>query len=427
MKKILIICSVLVLFSGVSFSQSVLTMDDFIKSAIRNNPRYQISAREYLAALQKNKADHSIEDWNLIASGTYFDSYPATSNPLTPKYQNVLGYSIGTEKYFVASGTGLKIEHGNTRTRIEYPPEFAPTLSSLGFSTEPYYISNLSVTITQPLLKNAFGTATRKGLEISDFALKLAEYKLQEDWEDFIRSLRDEYLNWQECHLLVEVQEKKLNRIKAQLALLKRQYSYGLSEDIDIVQTRQQEAVYILMLEQSRMNCTGQLQKIIGLMGRKNAKTDGIIPEKVVKKDINFGEEQALQYLNSKSNVKRAADLVVDMQKKSLDISGDAELMDVNLIMRANPNAYENQFSDSISKIGEHNDYSVTVRASRGLFNDQAEANKKKAQEQYEKSKAERDEILLNSQVGLSTLYSNLKYIETLIKLSETNFKLARN
>ncbi|NQU18025.1 MAG: TolC family protein [Candidatus Saganbacteria bacterium] len=420
-KKIFLAFLFFILFFGISFAEDVLTFDEFLNSAIKNNPRYQISAKEYLAALQENKSAHSLEDWNLVASAVYNESYPAATSLFSPTYQRTYGYSVGVEKYFLPTGTAFQIEHSNSRIQSDY----SAAAQALGLSSSPYYLSNVSLTISQPLLRNAFGLTAKLGLETSDFALKLAEIKLKEDWEGFISQLRNDYLDWQKAYQTLRNQKKQLKSVKQQLILVKRQRGYGLSEDLDVVQTEQMEAAYEILQGQAEMIYRNQSRKIASLMN-PNFIDLKAAPQELTRTPQLFGEEPAKKYLFSMSNILKTTDLLVSIQKNSMDIAKNAELPDVNLVLAANPNAYESSFSKSLPRIGENQDYTISISTSRGLANDQASAGAKKAQADYMKSVKEREIILLNSKIALQSLYTNIKYMDNMITLSGKNTSLAR-
>ncbi len=420
-KRIVVLFLVLVLFSGISSAQKMLTFDEFLKSAIKNNPQYQVSVKDYLAALQENKSSHSLEDWNLVASGVYQENYPVQITSFSPTYQRVYGYSMGLEKYFSPTGTAFKFEHSNSKIKTDY----SAAAAAFGQTSKEYYLSNVSLTISQPLLKNAFGLASKKGLENSDFVLKLAEIKLKEDWEDFIVELRNNYLDWQKAYQTLRNQKKQLKSVKQQLTLVRRQKRYGLSEELDVVQTEQMEAAYTILQNQAEMTYRNQTRKIASLMDPNfvDLKAD---PEELTRTPQLFGEEPAQKYLFSLSNVLQTTNLLVAIQKNAMDVAKNAELPDVNLVLKGNPNAYESNFSNSVPRMGENQDYTITVSAKRGLANDKASSNAKSAEAEYAKSVKKRENILLGSKIALQSLYTNIVYMDNMIKLSGKNATLAR-
>jgi hypothetical protein len=176
----------------------VLTLDQFIGAAVRHNPSYQIPARDYLIALEADKSARSLEDWNLVSSGFYSEGGGAPISTFSSTYAKSLGYSIGLEKYIAGTGTALELKHSNTRIESEHPAIDIPGIGTLDISPpEKYYISDVSLSIVQPLLKNAWGLATKNALKMSDYSVQIAEIKLSEDWEGFITKLKSEYLTWQ--------------------------------------------------------------------------------------------------------------------------------------------------------------------------------------------------------------------------------------
>jgi outer membrane protein TolC len=421
MSKYIAILLCFLIVPSIAFGKTTLTRDEFIKQAIKNNPSYQISAQEYFIALEKNKSAKSLEDWNLILSGLWNESSPPPISSFSAQYQKMVNYTVGLEKYIAKTGTAIQLEHSNTRFDSTYPP------GSTAFTPpSKYYLSSVSLTIVQPLLKNAWGLATKNALKMSDYSLKLAEIKLSEDWEDFITLLRKEYLAWQKCTKNISLVKSQVKTVKNQLTLTKKQFKYGLSEELDVVQLQQKLEAYKIMLEQANLVCDNQTKKIFQLMGKNIANTANTYPDKFNPNSSVMDKKSASSYLATNSNLKRTADILVDLQTTKLDTKENAKQMNVSLILSAKPNAFTEGFTDSITKIGQYSDKTIRVTASRPLANDQAEAEASQAKLEYEKSIKEREKILLNAEIGLSALYTNLKRLTNMVKLNKNNLRLAK-
>jgi outer membrane protein TolC len=344
---------------------------------------------------------------------------------ISPTSQQVASYSLQAKRYVAQTGTDITLEHANSRLKTEYPPISIPGMGTISlFPTAPYYLSSLSLTISQPLLRNAWGLAKKNAVKISDYSLEIASLKLSEDWEDFIALLRDEYLTWQQCHRNVTIYEDKVKKVEDQLALVKKQKKYGLSEELDLVQIKQKLQAYRIMLEQAKMACDNQTRRISQLMAASVSPV--ISPEPLVKNKAAMDEGPALSYLRENSNLKQTADIVVAIQKTNLETLENKQLMDVRLVLQAKPNAYADNFSQSLSKIGEYNENMISVNASRYLFNEKAEANAKAAQNEYQKAIEQREEILLQAENGLASLYTSLDYLSRMLDLNQNNLKLAQ-
>jgi len=133
----------------------------------------------------------------------------------------------------------------------------------------------------------------------------------------------------------------------------------------------------------------------------------------------------ALKYLNSISNISKTANIMVALQKTNLETKENEQSIDLNLILQAKPNAFTDKFSDSLSKIGEYSDNSITLSGSRPLFNQMAEAEETKARAEYTKAQEQKAEILMNSEIALATLYTNLNRLDNMLILNKNNLKLA--
>ncbi|NQT29696.1 MAG: TolC family protein [Candidatus Saganbacteria bacterium] len=423
-KKIVYISLILFFFSTSATAQYILPLDEFIKTTIQNNPRYQISVEEYKIALEENIATNAIDDWNLIASGVYQESNPAPLSSLSPTYKKTMGYSLAIEKYITKSGTAIQIEQGDSKIKANY--------SSVSILS-PYYVSNLSLTISQPLLRNAFGRATKMGLEMADLSLDISKIKLEQDWEDFIAYLREEYLIWQNCQVNVEIYEDKVETVEKQTTLVEKQYKFGLSEKLDLVQIKQKQQAYKIMFEQAKMEYENQGEKIVMLMNpsteeaqKNQPNAQNLEPQKFEKNGPIMDEKEALTYLTTSSNLCKTTNLLVTIQKINLAITEDDKLMDLNLIGQVNPNALTYGAVDSLTKIGSYNEYSITLSANTPITFKKMDAQSNAARQEYQKALKEKDNIMLNAEIGLSNLYTSLAYSNRMLTLNEKNVSLAK-
>ncbi len=428
-RKLIYLVLALFFIANRASAAEVLTLDEFIKTAVENHPRYRISAQEYLIALQQNRSAKSIEDWNPIASGFWNEvTPPPVISGLTAQYQKSSGYSLEAKKYFANTGTEVKLGHLTTRMDSKYPPPFEiPGIGTFDFNPPPeYYLSSLSLTITQPLLKNAFGLASKNTLKISDYLLEIAKIKLAEDWEDFISMLREEYLAWQKCHTNTKLFENKVKTVKDQLALVEDQLKYGLSEELDVVQIKQKSQGYKIMLEQAKLACETQTRKIHLLMNKTGTPDLKIEPQKLAKSEAVMDETESISYLTSESNIKRTADIAISIQKTNWQTKENEKRIDLKLVLQTKPSAFAKDFGESISKIGAYNDTTISLTGSRPWFNQKAEAAAQQAKLEHQKAIQQKEDILLNAQIGLSFLYTSLKYLKRTLELNENNLKLAR-
>ena len=427
-KKIFGLAITILLLTSQARGATVLGLAEFIETAIKNNPSYQISAQNYLIALEADKSALSMSDWNLIASGYWNETRPAPISTFSSEYQKTTGYAVGVEKYFTQTGTAIKLEHGNTRIEATYPPPVTiPGIGTLDFNPPPkYYLSNLSLTITQPLLKNAFGLAAKNALKMSAYSVDLAKIKLSEDWEEFIARLRGQYLIWQKCERNIKLFQDKVDTVEDQLALVEKQLKFGLSEDLDLVQIKQKLEGYKIMLQQSELACDTQTMRILNLMGQAVSAPKDIKPEKFSQNGPVMPENEALSYLKTNSNISQTADILVALQKTNLETKENEQQLDVNLILQAKPNTFSDKFSDSLSKIGEYSDNSITLSARRPLFNQGPAAEADKAKLEYAKALEQKNSILLTSEIGLASLYASLERLTNMLKLNENNLAMAK-
>ena len=420
-KIIFFILLLLTLLPEAVLARPTLTLNEFIDTAVKNNPSYQVAAQDYIIALESDKGARSLDDWNLVSSGFWQGASPAPISAFSASYQKSVGYSLGLEKYFSNTGTALQLKHGNTRVEAQYPA--AATAYN---PASPYYLSNLSLTISQPLLKNAFGLAAKNGLKMSAYSVDLAELKLAKDWEDFITNLKKEYLAWQKCHHNLSLYKEKVETVKDQLNLVKQQQKYGLSEELDLVQLQQKATSYQILQEQAILACEIQTIKIVQMMRQENMATTTIEPADFTQSNPSLAEENALPYLIDNSILKKTLNIIVAIQTTNLETKKNNKLPDVNLVLQAKPNAYTHNFSDSLSKIGSYSEYTVSVSANQPIANNQALSAATQAEAEQQKALKEGEAVMLNAKIGLASLYASLNGMDKMLNLSQQNIDLAK-
>ena len=199
-----------------------------------------------------------------------------------------------------------------------------------------------------------------------------------------------------------------------------------MSEKLDVAQIKQKEKVYKLLLEQAKMNCESQTEKILGYLNQAKTDSAEVAPEEFVQNGSVLPETEAKAYLDNQSNIRQTADILVAIQKANLETQENAELPDANLILNATPNAYDQGTNNTLQELGTYKNYSVTLSVSRPLGNDQANADAKKARAEYEQALKIKESTMLNSEVGLAGLYVGLKHLDEILKLNKENLALAK-
>lgn len=152
-------------------------------------------------------------------------------------------FKLGAKTTF-RTGTTLEAELGNEYTEILYP-------STSSFLTNiKQYESYASVTVTQSLLKNSFGSAARLGLEAGDLEVQAAQDAFQNAVEQWSMGIVEIFYNAWRAQAEAKAAQNTLKRRKRLHRITQIKASRGTAERPDVLQ-----------VESSLMNSQIQLSR----------------------------------------------------------------------------------------------------------------------------------------------------------------------
>lgn len=203
-----------------------------------------------MAALEKNvdieleKENVRLAQYDLIATRGVYDpittstiNYNARTSPNTFRFSgsaedsvqnNTLTYNFGVSKAFERYGSGIEANFNNSRV----------TSNVNNFS--PQYTPNLTVNLTQPLMKDFRIDANRRSIKIAKRQLDLSDAVFRQQVINIIARVQAAY--WD---LALAIQNENVNRdsvklAETQLNNTKRQVEVGTLAPIDVISTATQ-------------------------------------------------------------------------------------------------------------------------------------------------------------------------------------------
>jgi len=199
-----------------------------------------------------------------------------------------LSLNLGLEQKIALGGT-LNISLYNSRSK-----------TNNAFSTiNPNLYSNLTFSLSQPLLKG-FGTfSTKKDIYIAVNNYKINEYKLKENILEIIYNVEDAYWNLVYTYQNLDAKKKALQRSKDLLKQNEIKVRVGVAAPIDILEAKADVASYesqLIQAEQSIQTAEENLKKILNLSKQDKRIIPSDIPEvKTIETDFNKFLLEALQ------------------------------------------------------------------------------------------------------------------------------------
>jgi len=301
-----------------------LTLKDCIAQALKENLDLQVQMTSPELAMQ-NKL---LRDAIFIPK---LEVELATSESNSPTSDALQGADISTRERFalnlglsqrLAIGGDLSITLNNSRTKT----------NSIYSTINPYLSSILTVSLTQPLLKN-FGTlATKKDIIIAANDYKKARHQLRQSIIDLVYNVEDAYWNLVYNHQDLESRKKSLQRSRDLLRQNEIKVRVGSAAPIDILEAKAEVATnesQVIQAEKAIQTAEENLKRILNMTQRDEVVIPVDMPEvKPVSLDLNAFLEEAL---NNRPDIEQAR-IELKSQNVNVKYSRNQMLPDLQLV-----------------------------------------------------------------------------------------------
>ena len=411
----ILLLSLLTIFSY-SFAQenaTIISYEQFMSIITQKLPQIKINILQVEKAYNDVDKAKSIDDTNLIAKGQYARQkmYTTGKSLYEPDYkQSYYGYT-GIEHIVASTGTrvslGLEYNSSSINGNLTIPPQ--------AYSVDEYRPS-ITATITQPLLKNAFGIIDR--YEKNNATMKLEIQKLQQlqDDQSVLNYYKKLYFNWVLYKQALEIWQDSIANARSLVDSVQRKAKAGLAENDDVQRALSSLLSYQAQYKQYEITYKSLCDELSLYFGRSiapqihdmNAMFDSIVSTDYT--EVPF--EKTRSWLIVKKNM--------DVMQYSIDVADNSTLPQMNLIVSASRKNYSDTQREAISKLPD-TDYSVGIEFSYPLGNHSAEAQRK----DYELSLKELERNLLITQnnyyKSLRALVQSLNGYKELIETHNKN------
>ena len=211
-----------------------LSCDTFMADAIDKDPEFLGALQIYLGAKYDKLSAKSIAAWTLGALGGMERFQSVSGSNYEPNRTDSYFYEVSLEKLFLTTGTRFKVSYSNALSEMKYKastiiPAYKEEMSS----------PSITVSVIQPLVKNAFGLADRFPVKAADLQVKSAELDVKEAWENRISELYDAYLLWIGAYENTVALQEIVSDLKRMEKQIRRKVHAKVSEKTDLLLTRE--------------------------------------------------------------------------------------------------------------------------------------------------------------------------------------------
>jgi outer membrane protein len=437
MKKILMVGALALFMNFPCHSQEQqiksLSLDEVIQQALKNNLDLQIGMTnpEIAQALWDRSKAIFVPTLSLDfgrGSTSTPSSTVFTGADVERADSGTLGFTL-SQKLMIGGSVNVTLDNSRNTTNSRFS------------SINPRYNSQLTFSLSQPLLKGFGTTATKRGIYIARNDQKKSLFALKQQVIDLIYSAEEAYWNLVYSHQNLEVMQKSLQLAKDLLKQNEVQVRVGVSAPMDILTAQAEVAARESETLQARSQIQTyeeNLRRILNLSQMPEA----LVPEdkplfSQMKADFNDFLQQALEKRPDIEQVR------LDLKSKNIEVRyyrnqllPDLQLTasyftkglsgtprDVNIDLFAGDSATAGavgNLGDSLRDVLKslYKNYSIGLQLNIPLFNTSAKANLTQARLSLAQS-------LLTLRKTESTIYSEVKQIimdlETTAMIVEAN------
>lgn len=231
-------------------AQKSIGRQQFLEYMLANHPNMIQESINSDIALQDKRAQQAGQEWELQVK-----AQQAQQQELLPSFgpekvdQSSLSASIGRPIWKTGARFSIAadaVQQDNSYDANVNQPFPSPTDSET---------QQLSLTLSQPLLKNFMGSQSRLALDLSDYNVSLVQLQVEEQQEQFIQLILDQFLDWVSLEEELRINKERLALAKRQSEEINKRLQRSLVEKVDWLRTRDSErlAEQQLLLSQSRL------------------------------------------------------------------------------------------------------------------------------------------------------------------------------
>ncbi len=346
-----------------------LSLRDGIVLALRNNLDIAVEGFNPKLREQDLTSEKAVFDPSAFLEATRADNRAPSSSIFSPgkTLSDLWDFNTGI-KQTLPTGGSYELRFNNER------------LNTSSISTSDGYTSKLSLTLTQPLLKNFGFEATETNIRIAGNNQSISREQLRLKVSDIVTQVQNAYFDLIFAIENLEVQRRSLRLAQELVALNKARVRAGVAAPVEVTQAEAQEAARVqdvILAEKGVRDAEDTLKVVLNLpaaggWGQEIRPTD--TPGFEVK-PINL--DAAIQRAMENRYEYKSAKLDIDNKDLSVRLTRNQLLPDLSLTSSVSSNGFGGVYGSDLSELGSGHfiSYSVGVVLTVPLGNRAAQAS----------------------------------------------------
>ncbi len=412
----IILISVLFIFSRVLADDLNKTVDFLtaLNQFINQSSPINQSLYDYYKAKATVEKTYGMFDLLLNGSVNYTENKSYPTSLLSPENTKVLIYKASLANKLFTGGF-LSLDFSSTKTDILYQKIMMPGFDPSMFTStiNPSYKPTLSLTYTQPLLKDFWGRPDEKAIKIGDLSVKMAKEGLKKSILDNITNLKEAYLFYYMSKKLQEVQNDFYNDAEKLYKETIQLKNLGMREETDILQAKASMLSAKSELDSSENQAKMAKESFLNTAGYKKEEWD-LIDVKIdeIKEEVEIPvlTEELENDLIEKSSQIIILKCSLDMAKEGKEIADNSVLPSLNLIGSYGIEGYSGNLNEAynILKEKKYNNFLIGANFSWSFPNRAGAGESKSKEEEYKKTKEQYEFLKNQTKIIIRSAYRTL-------------------
>lgn len=394
-----------------------LDIETFIKESINNHPQINKTEAEYFAAVKQNMANTAIKDWNVFANATRV--YGASLFGVYEEDSKYTSTEAGVSKVFTQTGSRFGVSASREATVNQ--PGFG------SFEIDDNYVYAYEISITQPLLKNAFGVLDKHPLILKDYNNKLASIVYKENLESFVAARIAQYIEWQGMYNDLHIFQDQAEKLRKQVRLISKQLKRGAAEQLDLVLAKQSLVSKENAVLAQRSRFENETRRIKNTMNGKVIRdTEELIPTELEIENPTISSDDARVYILDNSLISNLVRTNESISEQFLRYYAAQTAPQLDVFATKSYQSSQTQDSEARKQVGENDPLTFGFVFTKSFENTAAKNTKASAEQTLRATQESSRLALLNAEEALLNTYQELNYVSRQINKMKELLKLSR-
>jgi outer membrane protein TolC len=417
MKRILLnrlLGGVLILFPCMAHVQTI-TQEAFLEQLISSHPLFEKESMTSQIYEQEQSSYRGTEDWNVFASLNVSHEEPMIAIA-GPEQTDAISVGAGVDRLIWATGGRLSASVNSSHATIELDPMF-------GFP-ESFYMNQVNLSYSQPLLKNWKGYLNRLQYNLKQYDIDFSDVQAKENIENFLKVSAAKFLDWVFLSEQKTIAADRLKLSKEELDRTKRKRSANLVDQADVI--RAEDAVRFwrqrLVLAESQWKA---LQAELSILAQDKEILDAA-PEFDLYQTGNLGSlEDATNQLKNQSRLLKVLKIRLDQLQVARAGYEETAKSDLSLITQFNIKKYDEDLARSLGM--DKPDALIGLQYAFPVQNRTAKHQVEKTQIQIAQLQKQQEEIVLTLTSALSNIHIQIREMDQVLSLNREQIQSARD